>query len=57
VDRETVIILAQKYSLLPSDARILTTVLKNGIIKLATLDMDFLFVSDVVDLYPKSFWK
>ncbi|NJE10633.1 PIN domain-containing protein [Thermococcus sp. MAR1] len=56
VDWETVIILAQKYSLLPSDARILATVLKSGISKLATLDMDFSSVSDVVELWPKSFW-
>lgn len=57
VDWETVVALAQKYCLLPSDARVLATVLNNGIGKLATLDRDFSSVSDVVDLYPRSFWE
>jgi len=57
VSWEDTIILAQKYHLLPNDARILATLLTNGADKLATLDKDFQNVSGVVELCPKSFWK
>ena len=56
VDWETVVILAQKYALLPSDARILATILTNKVEKLATLDLDFSSVGNLVELHPKSFW-
>jgi len=54
---DEVIVLAEKYRLLPSDARILATALNNGADKLATLDRDFEKVRDLIELHPESFWK
>ncbi|WP_167716529.1 PIN domain-containing protein [Thermococcus sp. ES12] len=52
---EDIIALAEKYRLLPSDARILATALAHEADKLATLDRDFHHV-DVVTLVPGDYW-
>lgn len=57
VNWDDVVVLAEKYRLLPSDARILATALNNGADKLATLDRDFETVQDLIELYPRSFWE
>jgi predicted nucleic acid-binding protein len=57
VSWDDVVVLAEKYHLLPSDARILATTINNGADKLATLDRDFEKVQDLIKLYPESFWK
>ena len=53
---DEVVVLAEKYHLLPSDARILATAIANGAEGLATLDRDFERASELIELYPKSFW-
>ena len=53
---DEVVVLAEKYHLLPSDARILATAIANGAGGLATLDRDFERTAELIKLYPKSFW-
>ncbi|WP_297093353.1 PIN domain-containing protein [Thermococcus sp.] len=54
---DEVIVLAERYRLLPSDARILATAIANGAGGLATLDRDFERATELIKLYPKSFWE
>ncbi|NJE00554.1 PIN domain-containing protein [Thermococcus sp. JdF3] len=45
----------KKYSLLPHDARIVATMLQNGVKRLATFDDDFRPIPGLV-LLPKDYW-
>jgi len=49
--------ISRRYSLLPSDATILATMLENGIYKLATLDEDFAKARSIIELLPENYWK
>jgi len=46
----------KEYLLLPHDAKILATMLQNGVKRLATFDDDFHRVKDIT-LVPESYWK
>jgi len=46
----------KKYSLLPHDAKIIATMLQNGIRELATFDEDYKVVQGIV-LLPREYWE